>query len=196
MAFHWHPHSFGVGCNPMKDQGFIVLYLIVALLLVGALGTIAYKLDSRGFERGKAQVEAQVAKRDNKALLEALDKLKLAQDRVRKLEDQNKTDLALAAENLKKGLDNAEKDKNAALAGVRDGAIKLRIQLANCTSNSVRNSTGAAVSGGQHDNATTTGELSREASDFLIGEASRADKNTKQLAACQKVLIKDREATK
>ena len=180
----------------MKAKGFTLLYVVGALLLTGALATIAYKLDSRGFERGKAQVEAQVAQRDNEALKQALNSLKQAQDRVRKLEDRNKADLALAAANLKKGLDNAEKDKNAALAGVRDGSIKLRVQLANCTSDRVRNSTSASSPGGLDNNATQTGELSREASKFLIGLASEADTVVHQLTACQVVLIKDREAIK
>ena len=179
----------------MKTTGFILLYALGALLLVGALGTIAYKLDSRGFERGKAQVEARVAQRDNEALLEALNRLKMAQDRVRALEDQNKADLALAAANLKKGLDNAEKAKNVALAGVRDGSIRLRIDLAECTSNSVRNTPSAAGPSGQHNNGTTTGQLSREASEFLIGEASRADKIAKQLGAAQEIITKDREVS-
>lgn len=186
-----------IGDSCMKNRGSITLYLVGALLLVGALGTIAYKLDSRGFERGKAQVEAQVAQRDNEALKQALDKLAKATKQVRDLEDKNIADLAAAALNLKKGLDNAEKAKMAALAGVRDGSIKLQVRLAQCTTNSVRNSTSATSPSGQPDNGTTaTAVLGEDDSTFLITEASRADKIVQQLTAAQEVIIKDREVCK
>ena len=178
----------------MNQKGFIAVYLVLALLVVGSLGTIAFKLDSRGFERGKAEVEAQVAKRDNAALQDALNRLKQAQDRVRAAEDRNKVDLAKVVETYKKDLTNVKSVKDRTIADLNSGNLRLRVNLASCTSNSDGDpNSKVGTSGQQHNGGTATGFLGEADATFLIEEASRADKIVKQLTAAQEILKKDRE---
>ena len=85
-----------------------------------------------------------------------------------------------------------EKDRalQIALDSVRSGGIRLSIPTSG-TATCGNAESGTAASTGR-DNAGARAELSPTASNFLTGEASRADKIVEQLTACQALVRADR----
>lgn len=82
-----------------------------------------------------------------------------------------------------------EKTKHeAAIAAVRRG-YRLHDSGAKCPSGSAA---GTAVTASGGGDGQTEAELSGEASEFLLGEASRANEVVHQLELCQAVVIEDR----
>ena len=89
-------------------------------------------------------------------------------------------------------LSNAETQHNRDVAAIRTGAIKLRDAAATPMHADCPPGPEAATPAPGRD-ATAGCELSADASGFLLGEADRADTYTRQLAACQAVVLEDRK---
>lgn len=85
--------------------------------------------------------------------------------------------------------DNA---KNAALAGVGNGTIVLRdFGAPSCTDRGGASSQAGAPGSGNDGEAGS--KLSERLANYLIGEATRADKVVDQLTACQAQVLSDRQ---
>lgn len=92
------------------------------------------------------------------------------------------TALTLAQDEFSRGVLSDQKAISSALYGINDGSRRLSISIkAATTANSGSNNTASSPS-------QVRAELSREASDFLIGEAGRADEIVRTLVLCQKSL--------
>ena len=156
------------------------LILVIAFFVL-VVGAYFY-----GRSDGAALEAANTLKRDNKALVEASDKLEKAQARVAALEREDALSKAAASTKYQEDLKNVEDKKNRTIADLRAGLVRLRDPGRQHQSNpGVVPERGPGDSGGD---GKAGAELSGETSEFLVSEATRANKIVLQLTACQKEL--------
>ena len=89
-------------------------------------------------------------------------------------------------------LQNAETQHTRDVAAIRAGAIKLRDAGASALFPCPTPGTEATAPAPGRD-APQGCDLSSDAANFLLSEADLADRNTKQLSACQQVVTEDRK---
>ena len=89
-------------------------------------------------------------------------------------------------------LQNAETQHTRDVAAIRTGAIKLRDSGASALFPCPTPGTEATAPAPGRD-APQGCNLSSDAANFLLSEADLADRNTKQLSACQQVVTEDRK---
>ena len=107
----------------------------------------------------------------------------LASEAARKKEKEYSEKLSRIDHEGQEQIRKVNNEANSTIAALKRDNVSLRI--------AVKNSNSGTCSEGQAsglDNGETRAELSDEAFEFLAGEASRADKITVQLGACQKVI--------
>jgi hypothetical protein len=175
-----------------RERGFVfapwMIYLAIGAAVLAALWMAYNTVDGRGYTRGKSETEATYAKRDNLALQAALAKVKELQDKARAAEVAHEGRIAAIAENHKKEMADANRQRDRDVAAVRDG-FRLRDPGARGTTQCDRSAgPTAAAATGQRDGGAP-GELSAEASGFLFGLANDADDVVRQLGAAQQVII-------
>lgn len=177
--------------------GFIALAAIGAGVFFGAKSYID-GVDSKAFTRGQSEAEAAYVKRDNEALAAATQHIKMLQARVRASEAEAAKGVATIDKNHQKELEDAKKRANRDVANARSGALRLRDRWRNkartCTAERDRSadSPTTGASGSTDEKAGT--ELSRAATEFLLGEANRADAVARQLGAAQSLILEYVEA--
>lgn len=130
--------------------------------------------------------------RENTELRAANDKIITLEEGNRKAEQKHATALATVSSDYERKLSDANKQRAADAAALRAGTLRLRdpnpTGLRACGGLSAQVSTGTGRRDGPEG-----GELSEAAAGFLLEFASDADDVARQLAACQAVVVKDRE---
>lgn len=173
-----------------RQEGFALptwaIYALAAAAALGALWWAYDTVDGRGYARGKSEVEANYAERDNKALKDALDRVQVLQAEIRAREASHQAAVASLSEKHQQEKAHAKRQHDRDLAAVRAGTLKLRDPGATATAAQCDRSPErppAATAGGDH--AATGSELSGAASEFLLSLMHEADGVVRQLTAAQ-----------
>lgn len=159
---------------------------IALVLLVALIGAYI-----KGRNDGGKIVTAEYAKRDLKAATDYAQKEREITEKYRAQESSWQQQFVAASRSYQKGLANAETAKLAALAAVDAGTLRLRDPSGNretCGDNASKTTAGSSG-----NNGGSGGELSPKLTQFLIGEATRADEIVSQLSACQQILVLERQ---
>ncbi|HYN54412.1 MAG TPA: lysis system i-spanin subunit Rz [Methylotenera sp.] len=130
--------------------------------------------------------------RENKELVDANTLIISLQTAARNDEHANALALNKISTSYQKELQNADIEKDKFIADVRAGRIVLRQPITRSEKSS-GGITAEALAAASGHNGETDAELSRETSEFLYSEATRANKVVEQLTACQAVVIEDRK---
>lgn len=168
---------------PLKVWGAlaVVLAWAASLLIVGAW----QRHDGQLVERQEWQAREAVELREANELIAILSNAYREQER------QHAEALAGISADYERRLKDANAQRARDVAAARAGAIRLRdpysLGLKACGNPAAQVGTGA----GERDGGAS-GELSREAAEFLLGLANDADDIARQLAACQRVIVEDR----
>lgn len=167
--------------NPYIIIGLIVAWL-ASLVGVGYWQNAAGHVDERATWQTRANAELRAAN----ATINAL------QEKARKSEQDHAAALAAVSSDYERKLSDANKQRAADAAALRAGTLRLRdpnpTGLSSCGGLGGEAGTGAGRRDGPEG-----GELSAAAAEFLLDLAFDADDVARQLAACQEVLVKDRE---
>ena len=161
--------------------------LVGALVFIGAITGAYFYGHSNGVDSERVVWQAK----EIKATQEADKALADAQAKVNALQAQYANNLAVISGNYQQELKNVSATKDRTIAALRAGAIRLRDPGTHYTLDP-NPLPGTSTSPGRCD-GSSKGRLSDEIGEFLVSEASRADSIVDQLAACQAVIIKDRE---
>lgn len=172
--------------NPLNPYTWMIGALVLAF--VGGSGYLYGRADGKKIERAQWQAKELKASQD------AQDALATAQAAVTAAERKSAQDLADVSTHYQKELNHVSATKDATIAALRTGAVRLRDPGTKYTlgSNAVPD---FGASAGRSD-GKAEGELSKELAEYLVTEASRADAIAIQLTSCQAVIIKDREICK
>lgn len=160
------------------------LYGAIALALVAGSGYLYGRNDGKKIER--VEWQAREKKADDAAAVE----LKKVTDDATKKERASAAAVAVISGQFQQELKHERTKKDRIISDLRAGTVRLRDPGTRhpLSSNPVP-TTGTGP--GRCDAGPGT-DFSREASEFLVSEASRADEITRQLTACQKIVRKDR----
>lgn len=156
---------------------------ILAAVLLGVVTT--YTVLSWKHER---DINALNLEHANLVAKQLMDNLAMSTN-YRQLERDLATALTKVSAYYQGRIQDVDDDKNRFIADVRNGTIKLRDPY-RPTGKAGGGITTKALGGSSGRDGETGCELSREASEFLYSEASRADKVVEQLTACQGVVGK------
>jgi hypothetical protein len=129
--------------------------------------------------------------RENKELRAANAAIKTLQETARRDEKSHALALSGIATSYEEGMANAKKQRDADAAAVRSGAIRLRVQYPASIYSIGDTGTAAVPCTGGGDGADGA-ELPAAITGDLLDLAADADGVTRQLAACQAVIIEDR----
>ena len=185
----------------MRQRGFLIgaalQYIIGAVVILGLIGSIIWWADrniatSAGVKKGEANKEAEYAKRDAKALREAIAAKDKAEKEKAAAEKLNADLVAAASTDYQKGLSDGKKNVAVAIARVHAG-YGLRdpgrsAEPAECPASGSA-PPGPGTSG--RDGAKGA-KLSDQSATFLLSLAGEADEVVRQLTACQGVVSADR----
>lgn len=161
------------------------------VLLVAALGLALWQRDVANGLR--EDIAAHALEDERAAGAAKADKLQ-AETAAREVERIHVDEMAAIAAQHEQEKQHALAEKDAVIAGLRDGTYRLRTRLAAAGATAdLAAQVGAAA--GIGDGAAQTG-LRIEDAEFLLSEASRADDVVRQLTACQAVIVSDRGVQK
>jgi len=179
-----------------KQSGFVLpfaapgwaIYAMAAAAALGALWYAYTTIEGRGHARGQAEVRAEYALRDNKALSAALARVAALQAEKQAREQAHETRTAAIAADHKKEIENASAQRKRDIAAV-DAGYRLRDPGRAGSSAECDRGAGATAQAatGQRD-ASAGAELSATASGFLFELVAIADDITRQLGAAQQVI--------
>lgn len=172
----------------------LILYGLAAMAALGALFGMYKVVDARGYDRGVAITQNAWQARELKEVAAFDAKFKELTAAYRTREEAWKGLLAAVDVKYQKELIDAKAQREADVAALRSGAIRLRARLARtppCEGAGGSAVPGSAASAGGGDGAATA-ELSRQTSEDLLALGNDADEVTRQLAACQAVVEADR----
>lgn len=165
-------------------------YAIIGLLVawIASLVGVGYWQNEAGHVAERADWQA----RENGELRMSNATIKALHEKARQSEHDHAAALSAVSFDYERKLGDANKQRAADAAALRAGTLRLRDP--NPTGLSACGSLGAKIgtSPGERDGAQG-GELSDAAAGFLLDLASDADDVARQLAACQEVVVKDRE---
>lgn len=183
--------------NRQRGNIYVIIGLVIAasVALYALFGFVDKHWEtSAGVAKGTTDTTAKYAKRDNEALLKAIDEKRKAEARVAKLEDEAAKKVTTADADYQRGLQDGKAKTDAAVARVHAG---YRLRDSGGTAGAAGKPGGAVTAAG--DPAKRDGEagaelpratgcdLSERTSEGLIRLAGDADEVTKQLTACQAV---------
>lgn len=174
--------------------GIIVLALLAGLVM--AWRSYTDGIDRKGYDRGVQETDARYKGRDNAALQAALAAQSLAEVRAAKAEKDAQEAQSAASGAYQKGVQYGKAQTDKRIAAVRDGSLVLRDPGTTGTGPAGCPQAGTATtSAGAPRDITGSGGgfLSKDASVFLLSEASRADEIVLQLQAAQQILLSDRK---
>lgn len=165
-------------------------------VIIGLIAAWIASLVGVGFwqnDAGHVAERTEWQTRENGELRTANATIKALQEQARKDEQTHAAALAAISTDYERKLSDANKQRAADAAAVRSGSLRLRDPsapgLRACGSLPAETAAGT----GQRDGGAA-GELSAAASGFLLDLANESDDVARQLAACQRVVIEDREA--
>jgi hypothetical protein len=165
---------------------YVIIGLIVAW--VASLAGVGYWQN----EAGHVDERTTWQTRENGELRTANATITALQEQARKSEHDHAAALATVSTDYERKLSDANKQRAADAAALRAGTLRLRDP--NPTGLSTCGGLGAQIGAGAgRRDGPEGGELSEAAAEFLLGFASDADDVARQLAACQEVVVKDRE---
>jgi hypothetical protein len=182
----------------VKQKGNIYVYMAVGVTVLGMVtalgfGAVRYVngVDAKAYERGRKEVEATYAQRDNEALRAAQDEIA----RLTGIARAKEAALAKATTEVdirrQREIDNARTQRERDIASVRAG---FRLLDPGCARSPASPDAGSGRSGSALAGGTSLGDgpsgcrLSGEATEFLLGEAERADEVAEQLKAAQDLI--------
>jgi len=161
-------------------------------LLIAAIVGLGYGYGEMRYDAGVTTERAAWTARENTELAQANAQIQKLEEDARTVERQHVEDLAEISANYQQELQDANDQKDRALADLRSGALQLRDpDAAAGQGTAVCPSTATAAGTGGRDGAAQ-GHLSAAASEFLLGLASDADQVAQQLTACQAIIASDR----
>lgn len=164
---------------------------LAVLLLAAAAVYAIYSYGQQQFGLGEKAERATWLARENAQLTKANAKIKQLEEKYRQLEQDRAEVQAAISSKYQKDLNHVKTEKDRVIAGLRDGAFRLRIPVATRLNAYGGSAAEVAAPACGRDGGTRT-ELPVEASEFLVGLASEADEVVKQLGACQAVINADR----
>ena len=180
----------------LKSQRGIVQVYLILIVLAGislALWYAYQTIDKRGYERGKSEVDAAYALRDNEALRAATAKIQQLQTAARDKEIAH----ALATNEIslkyQQDTDNARKNVASLNARVRSGDLRLFDPGAKCSAPSGGSGLSAPLAPAPGGDGGAAGQLSVAVADFLVSLAADADVVAQRLSACQSIVRADRK---
>lgn len=185
----------------MRQRGFTIIQLALVLGIVLAVGaailTVKQAIENYGddqHDRGVAESDARWLKRENAEVVATNAKILELENDAREMEHMHAEELAAADANLQRRLANVEDRRRADVLAVADRTLRLRDPggAAAACPNPGGGQTAEVAPAASGGDGRAAGELSREASSFLLDLVSDADRNTEQLAACQAVVRADR----
>lgn len=204
MARDGSGKPYVAGAEPVKSQRGIVegwILLIGVLLLIGAVTglVVAWKsytdgIDKKGYDRGVKETTTAYAQRDNEALKLKAARISELETSARAMEAKHAQQLAAIETKRIKEKSDAKAQHERDQADIAAGKRKLFDPNAiACQSGVGDQRAGAETSAGTAgSNGGATGELSRQATEFLYDFANDADDLARQLASAQAVIIEDR----
>jgi len=184
-----------------RQRGIIsaYIYLASAIAILGLLSGMAYMakshidgVDRKAHERGISEEKARWQARESAELAQANNTISFLNAAYRDREYKFSLELNLISVNYQKEKQRAQADRDRDIAAVRDG-FRLRDPGARAAapcesgSGSAAAPPGAAAGG---SDATRGGELSGEATGFLLGEAARADEVVDKLHRMQDLVTR------
>jgi prophage endopeptidase len=161
-----------------------VLLIALAVFVSSCLGCYWY-----GNSVGKDVERVKWEKRENKELAAANKKIIDLTEKARADESLHAVKLASISAQYQEDLKNVKDKAARVISDVRAGTLKLRIPVTEraCTSE------GSKVEAStERRDGEARAELSKEASEFLIGLTGEADEVVEQLQACQRIVEEDR----
>lgn len=179
-----------------RDRGFTMVQLGLALAIIVALGVIGYLVksyldgvDKKAFDRGVAEERAKWQGRESEELARANLAIGFLNEQYRKREAAFALEINGLAAKHEEERRNAKIRHDRDVAAVRDG-FRLRDPGAAtaCESPGGGATAPAVATTGQPD-AARGGELSAEASGFLLAEANRADAVVEKLHEVQNLAM-------
>lgn len=139
---------------------------------------------------GEDKVEAKWQAREAKINAATAEKISLADARVRAAERKSADAVAAVSQTYQEKLQEKDREKDRAIAGARANGLFIATKRPATCGNTVP-AVGAAPGGRDGE---TVAELSDPLAEYFISEAVRADKIVEQLAACQAIVMADRQA--
>lgn len=165
---------------------WVILALVVAFVAEG-LGAYFYGLDT-----GETKQDAKWQARENVELNAANAKIIELTTKARATEAQAAIDQAAISESYEGKLKNVQDDKDKFVSDVRAGRIVLRIPQPTAAKRASGGASSQTATSTSQCDGEARGELPREVTEFLYGEAGRADSIVEQLTACQALVRRDR----
>lgn len=165
---------------------------LAVLALVTAVVAAIYAYGQQQLGLGQKSERTAWLARDNAELTAANTRIKVLQEEYRKREQGHAAALAAVSTQYQQELIHAKAEKDRVIAGLRTGAVRLRIPIAGPLS-TTGDRAAALGTGTAGRDGETRADLSTAASEFLVGLASEADEVAHQLGACQAVINADRK---
>ena len=164
-------------------------YLIIGLLIgwIASLAAVGWWQNDAGHVAERTAWQ----KRENTELSAANKKIRSMQDSARRNEQLHAAALADVSTNYQKELSNANKQRAADIAAVRAGALRLRVQYP-ASIYAIGDRPAETGPGAGGCDGPKGAELPESIVADLLGLAADADDITRQLTACQRVIIEDR----
>lgn len=170
----------------MLPNPWVIIGVLVAWL--GSLGAVGFWQNSAGHTSEKVAWQ----QREVQQQAEYDQKYRDLEAKYRAQEQDGAQKLADASADYERRLQDVQTKNDSLASELRAGTLRLRDKYARaskaCKCGVSKTSTG---SGGR--DGTAPGDISAEASGFLLRLSGDADKTADQLAACQQVVVKDRE---
>lgn len=164
---------------------------LLALLVITAIVAAIYTYGQQQFGLGEQAEKSRWLDRENKELVQANARIKTLEENYREQEYWHAEQLTAVSAKYQEEMKHGQVKKDRIIANLRGGTFRLRIPLARaCKAGGSGPAEAASATGGRDGEAR--GELSPEAAEFLVGLASDCDDVTRQLAAAQAVIVKDR----
>jgi hypothetical protein len=170
----------------------LVLYLGLAAAVIAALWWLWSAVDKAGYERGLAEERTKWESREAEELAAANALIEKLQREAREREQRHAAELADVSRRYQENLRNVEKARDAHIAALRAGALKLRDPEAPACEGAGGGGVPEAPAGAPGRDGPQGGELSAAASEFLLRLTAEADEVARQLQACQEIVRRDR----
>lgn len=166
--------------------------LLVIVALSALLMVLFYFYGQQQFGLGEKAERLKWLGRENTALTKANSRIKELEEQARASERKHAQDMADASTTYQKDLKHEKAEKDRVIADLRRGNLRLHIAVTSPVSAAGDSATAPGTRAARCD-GETRGELSLEASEFLVGLASESDEVAHQLTACQAVVNADRK---
>jgi hypothetical protein len=167
-------------------------YLILGLVLILATSHFGALMFGRNMANNAAKARLQKETQAKLVQMQELmtENLRLSNE-VRAKESAHAAKLASFSKTYQEQLQNVRLEKDKFISSVRAGSVKLYIPKPARSVGDYPTLGQVNVTASRCD-ASAEGELPRDVTEFLYGEASRADEIVNQLTACQAVVLEDR----